>query len=49
MSNYAFTDMQSMLYGTYIFEADTEKADISAAFYNGKTDGFILLCSTMAT
>ena len=25
MSNYAFTDIQSMLYGLYIFEADTEK------------------------
>lgn len=49
MSNYAFTDMQSMLCGTYIFEADMEKVDISAVFYYGKTDSFILLCSTMAT
>lgn len=25
MSSYAFTKMQSMFYGTYIFEVDTEK------------------------
>lgn len=28
MSSYAFTDIQSMLYGTYIFEADTENGHI---------------------
>lgn len=32
MSSYAFTNMQSMLYGTYIFLANTEKTDISTIF-----------------
>jgi len=42
MSSYAFTNMQNMLYGTYIFLANTEKADISAEFCNGKADNIAL-------
>lgn len=32
MSSYAFTNTQSMLYGTYIFLANTEKTDIFTMF-----------------
>ena len=32
MSSYAFTNTQSMLYGTYIFLANTEKADVPTIF-----------------